>query len=245
MTTSLRKSLHEDVLEKALKKQTEQLGRVVEEKLAMTTLGEESVEVAGGEKGPWKEVRRKPTNFMETLKEASEAARIESEIMAKRDRNIIIHNVEETGKGTEARSHDEEFVNKLFSDVLDIGTYIIDVARLGRKRDTEGPQKRPLIISLGSNTERLRVMSRLRNLKDAEPRFNRIRVACDLSKEDRAQIRNLVQEAKNLTTADETQKWRYIVRGKEIRKVHKRQPGPQTVILSQQEHDVGNPVITG
>ena len=148
VTTSLRKSLPEDVLEKALKKQTEQLGRVVEEKLVMTTLDEESVEVTGGEKGPWKEVRRKPTNFMETLKEASESARIESDLQAKRDRNIIIHNVEETGKGTEARSHDEGFVNKLFSDVLDIGTDIIDVARLGRKRDTEGPQKRPLMISL-------------------------------------------------------------------------------------------------
>ena len=58
-------------------------------------------------------------------------------------------------------------------------------------------------------------------------------------------MRKLVQEAKILTTADETQKWRYIVRGKEIRKVHKRQPGPQTVIQSQQEHGVGNPVISG
>ena len=153
--------------------------------------------------------------------------------------------MEETVKGTQARSHDEEFVNKLFSEVLDIGTDIIDVAPLGRKRDTEGPQKRPLMISLCSNMERLRVMSRLRNLKDAKTCFNRIRVACDLSKEDREQIRKPVQEAKNLTMADETQKWRYIVRGKEIRKVHKRQPGPQTVILSQQEHDVGNPVITG
>ena len=92
-------------------------------------------QVAGGEKGPWKEVRRKPTNFMETLKEASESARIKSDLQPKRDRNIIIHNVEETGKGTETRSH-EEFV-KLFSDVLDIGTDIIDVARLGRKRDTD------------------------------------------------------------------------------------------------------------
>ena len=167
VTTSLRKSLPEDVLEKALKKQTEQLGRVVEEMLVMTTLGEESVEVAGGEKGPWNEVRRKPTNFMETLKEASESARIESELQAKRDRNIIIHNVEETGKGTEARTHDEEFVNKLFSDVLDIGTDIIDVIRLGRKRDTEGPQKRPQMISLCRNMERLQVMGRLRILKYA------------------------------------------------------------------------------
>ena len=133
MTTSLRKSLPEDVLEKALKKQTEQ---------QLRSVVEESVEVAGGEKGPWKEVRRKPTNFMETLKKASESARIESELQAKRDRNIIIHNVEETGKGTEARNH----VNKLFSDVLGIGTDIIDVVRLGRKRDTEGPQKRPLMV---------------------------------------------------------------------------------------------------
>ena len=92
---------------------------------------------------------------METLKEASESVRIELELQAKRDRNIIIHNVEETGKGTEARSHDEEFVNKLFSDILDIDTDIIDVARLGRKRDTEGPQ----MVSPGSNMERLRVMS--------------------------------------------------------------------------------------
>ena len=151
---------------------------------------------------------------MKTLKEASESARIESDLQAKRDRNIIIHNVEKTGKGTEARSHNEEFVSKLFSDVLDIGTDIIDVAHLGRKRDTEGPQKRPLMISLGSNMERLRVMSRLRSLKDAKPCFNRIRVACDLSKEDSEQICKLVQETKNLTTADETQKWRYIVRGK-------------------------------
>ena len=48
-----------------------------------------------------------------------------------------------------------EFVNKLFSDVLDIGTGIIDVARLGRIRDIEGPQKQHLMASLGSNMERL------------------------------------------------------------------------------------------
>ena len=41
-------------------------------------------------------------------------------------------------------------------------------------------------------------MSRLRNLKDAKPCFNRIRVASDRSKEDREQIRKLVQEAKTL-----------------------------------------------
>ena len=41
---------------------------IQEEKPVMTTLGEESVEVAGREKGPWKKVRRKPINFMETLK---------------------------------------------------------------------------------------------------------------------------------------------------------------------------------
>ena len=102
VTTSLRKFLPEDVLEKALKKQTEQLGRVVEEKLVMTTLGEESVEVTGGEKGPWKEVRCKPTNFMETLKEVI-SIWYESELQAKQDRNIIIHNVEEAGKGPGGR----------------------------------------------------------------------------------------------------------------------------------------------
>ena len=49
----------------------------------MTTLGEESGEVAGGEKGPWKKVRHKPTNFMETMKVASESVRIELELQAK------------------------------------------------------------------------------------------------------------------------------------------------------------------
>ena len=43
--------------------------------------------------------------------------------------------------GPEVRSHDEEFVNKLFSDVLDIGTDIIGIACLGRKRDNEGPHR--------------------------------------------------------------------------------------------------------
>ena len=133
---------------------------------------------------------------METLNEASESARIESELQAKRDRNIIIHNVEDTGKGPEARRHNEEFFNKLFSDVLNFSTDIINVARLGRKRDTEGPQKRSLMVSLGSNMERLQVMSRLWNLKDDEPCFNRIRVASDLSKEEIEQMRKLVQEAK-------------------------------------------------
>ena len=41
---------------------------------------------------------------------------------------------------------------------LDISTDIIDVARLGRKIDTEGHQKRPLMISRFSNMERLRVI---------------------------------------------------------------------------------------
>ena len=64
MTILLGKSLPEDVSGEGSEKQMEQLGRVVEEKLVMTTLSEESVEVAGGEKGPWKEVRRKPTYFI-------------------------------------------------------------------------------------------------------------------------------------------------------------------------------------
>ena len=49
VTTSLRKSLPEE----ALKKQTEQLGRVVEEKLVMTTLSKDLVEEAEREKEPW------------------------------------------------------------------------------------------------------------------------------------------------------------------------------------------------
>ena len=54
------------------------------------------------------------------------------------------------------------------------------------------------MVSLGSNMEKLQVMSRLRNLKDAEPCFNRIRVACDFSQEDREQIRKLVLETKKI-----------------------------------------------
>ena len=70
---------------------------------------------------------------METLNEASETARIQLELHAKQVRNIIIPNVEETGKAPKARRHDEEYVNKLFSVVLDCSTDIINVAHLGRK----------------------------------------------------------------------------------------------------------------
>ena len=49
MTASLRKSLPEDVLEKALKKQTEQLGRVVELGEMLVMAPNDMVEVTGGE----------------------------------------------------------------------------------------------------------------------------------------------------------------------------------------------------
>ena len=78
---------------------------------------------------------------MERLKEASESTRIESELHTNRDRNTIIHNVEEAGIEPDARRNDVEFVNKLFSDVLYLSIDIKDVARLGRKRGIKGTHK--------------------------------------------------------------------------------------------------------
>ena len=176
---------------------------------------------------PWGVVTKgKPVtrvDFKECLREAVQESRIEAERKAIRDKNVIIHNCDEVGLNEERKQNDSKFVETLINKVLEANVDIIEITRLGNAINDQEGRKRPLKITFSSSEQRIIVMSKLRNLKNAEKCYNKIRVTSDMNRSEREEVRRLVDEAKNLTAQEKTQEWIHIVRDKKIIRVHRRQ----------------------
>ena len=160
----------------------------------------------------------------------------ESEDEKRRKKNIIVHKLPEAenDRFEERRNHDQNFANTLVKEVLMVDVDVMEVRRLGR-RNNEDP-KRPLLISFANDWDQRKVVNSLYRLKNAAPVYRNLRVTNDLSKEERTEFKQLVQEAKNLTALDKGGNFFYIVRNKEIMKV-KRRPAAATTTTMTEERE--------
>ena len=104
--------------------------------------------------------------------------------------NIIIHGVDE--KEGNSKENDEEFIN-VFLGTIGNNTKPESIVRLG-KYDMN--KSRPIKVKMISENEKLNVMSRLSNLKNAEENLKRISVTDDYTIEERAEIRKWIEKAK-------------------------------------------------
>ena len=96
---------------------------------------------------------------------------------------------EESENGKEK---DEEFVIA-FLGKLGIKAKPASIVRLGNS----DPNKiRPLKLKMNSEAEKENIMSRLSNLKNAEDRFRKVSVTEDYTVEERKEIKNWVEKAK-------------------------------------------------
>ena len=137
------------------------------------------------------------------------------EIKDKEDRrnNIILFKVPECQPGSyeEVMKHDVEFCLKLCNDILVIEIRREDIKRLFRigKR---GSEPRPLLVHLSSGSLKNRVMESSFKLRSAED-FRQVTISHDMTKLEREQCKQLVTEAKDLESKEQSGEYMYRVRG--------------------------------
>ena len=156
-----------------------------------------------------------PESFRNIVKETiveNERAQIDRE---NREPNLILYRVDEStlANPEERKRADEEYFNTLCEEVLDIGEVpVLQCTRLGKKSEGEDAGPRPMKIVLANKTDKPVIFRNLRKLKEAEDKFKKVSISNDYSEEERAAIKQKVDEAKK-KTGEESKNWVFRVRG--------------------------------
>ena len=128
--------------------------------------------------------------------------------------NIILYKVPESSQtaAEERAVDDKRFCSQLLTK-LNMGLTDEDikkVVRLGKKGQTSNP--RPLLLQFGSRLAKNYTMESLYKIPHLEQKFKNVIVAHDMTKKEREECKELVQEAKQKTMND-SGKWVFVVRG--------------------------------
>ena len=152
-----------------------------------------------------------------------------------RKRSVIIYNVEE--------SHEEDIAARIEHDttkIVEICKYLGNdefneysmekIIRLGAK---EAGKTRPLKVCVDTMITKFKIIRNTHKLKDSE--YDSISIQHDLTQEQRADIRKLVELAKKKELEDPSGNYIYRVRGPPGRKFIKRLQKPVVVAEAAQE----------
>jgi len=104
-----------------------------------------------------------------------------------RDRNVIIHGLEE-----EEGSTDKERIDEIF-ETTNMGPGPVSFYRLGGKKPGAN---RPIMLRMQTATDKEEFMSNLWMLKQLQTKFKKLSITHDYTKDERKAIRELVDEAK-------------------------------------------------
>ena len=137
-----------------------------------------------------------------------------------RENNIIIFNLSESTKNTDVKDEsDQEAFKNLCKDILEINVpEIALIKRLpGSKKSNQEAEEvdmcRPLKVVFNSNFDKRIMMSKLYKLKNVQGRFSKISVQHDMSLDERAELKKLLQKAKDLNKENSNLNLLYKVRG--------------------------------
>ena len=158
------------------------------------------------------EIETVRTNIIESKATAEEHRDKES-----RRNNVILYKVtESTAQRAEDRNkEDVAFCLRLFNNGLHAGVAeedLLHVFRLGRRGEDEDTA-RPLLVQLGSYTQKNVIMESLYKLKHADTQYKRVVVSHDMTKSEREECKKLVEEAKTRKAQDQSGEYLYRVRG--------------------------------
>ena len=141
----------------------------------------------------------------------------------KRKNNLVVYGVkesEDTDKDNR-KKHDKDEIIKIskFLGLDDFTEYnIVRILRMGTY--AEGTM-RPLLVELDSAVTKYKIMRNTYKLKDVDD-YKGWSLQHDMTKEQRENVRKLVEEAKRKTAADESGEYIYRVRGPPHKKFIKR-----------------------
>lgn len=166
-----------------------------------------------------KEIDNKLSNmtekYMTHLTEAQDNM-LEFEDKQKRKNNVIIYNVEEiSSENMEERiDMDRNFCGELMNSVLKIGYENEDIKkiiRLGKRG--ENNSKRPMLVEFRNLHVKNLVMESAYKVGKAKDKFKGIVISQDMTKREREQCKQMVEEAKIKQVNDDSGLWNYKVRG--------------------------------
>ena len=136
------------------------------------------------------------------ISHAKNDERLQQNEWQKRERNMIIHGIDEIDSQT-----DDDFVHNF---LVTVGASVVpeSITRLGK---TEDGKIRPLKVIMKSTEDKSQVMSRLVNLKNADERYRKVSVRDDYSVEERLLIKQWSEKAAAKNLAEKTNEFK--VRG--------------------------------
>ena len=147
-------------------------------------------------------------DFKSILVEARNDQLLEEKEMEKRSFNLIIHGLKENGNDANEVNKNDEAMVDLFFEKINVEMRPTKFYRLGKP----DPNKiRPLKLEMVNSTDRDAVMKKLKLLKGTEEELGKLSVREDYTKNEREQIKKLVDVAKDKNAEDSTHHW--VVRG--------------------------------
>ena len=173
-------------------------------------------------KNTWADIAAKaplnnsPESFWGIMQETLAEQRKQEKDKANQEGNLIIYRVQksEAENVEEAKIEDTKFFRNLCSEALGIEELkIIEVRRLGKKDEGESRSPRPLLVTLANKTDKGMLFRNVSKLQAAEEKYKQVSITNDYSKDERAEIKQKVAEAKEQEKADQSKNWIYRVRG--------------------------------
>jgi hypothetical protein len=132
-----------------------------------------------------------------------------------RKNNVIIYRMVESKAiaSVDKQKDDKIFLFKLLHDILHIECEETDLKRVFRIGKKEDGKDRPLLIEFKSSLLKNRMMESLVKLADAEIVYKNLSVTHDMTKTERAEVKKLLEEAKEKQIIHGQGEWVYKVRG--------------------------------
>ena len=162
------------------------------------------------------EAKDAPIKPKQTLSSALKRAVIENKKDESRQSNLIIHKAAESTEKKEVRQKkDEEMVEELLGQ-LGVEHKPTKVYRLG-KYDANDQRSRPIKVIFQDSVAQDQVMQKAYKLKEAPDHLKKLSLNYDMSKDERAECKRLVEDAKDQTKNSKTHKYKVVGRPGEMK----------------------------
>ena len=118
----------------------------------------------------------------------------------KKKKNIIVYRAAEKTDDDERVTADKKLIDDLLKE-LKVNSTPVKIYRLG-KVSPGNDEPRPLKVELENDEVQRDIMQKAKNLKDAPEDLKKLSISYDLSKDQRTQVKELVNEAKQKSKND-------------------------------------------
>ena len=171
----------------------------------------------------WNITQTKVKPIKEIILEAGEEQRREEEEKARRKKNIIVHKAPEdfAKSNVDRATDDKELVDKLLHQINVPPLSLAKCTRIGKPLGPSEGKSRPLLLTFDDPGIAELAMKNLNKLKDAPTELKLLRITPDRSMKEREEVRNLILQAKNLTSKEKGE-YVHLVRGNQIIRVKSR-----------------------